>query len=61
MSSIEIILVVRDESDQVRADVRKKISKQELFLNNVGPMNFGTITFKEMFKKLLKTEEILAK
>lgn len=59
MPTVEIKIIVRDEDNQPKVEVSKIFTKEQLFLNNIGAMNMGTITFKEMFKKILKTEETL--
>lgn len=58
---VEIAITVFDDQGNQTHGVKKRMSKDQLILNNIGPMNFGTIAFKEMFKNLLKTQNILSK
>lgn len=61
MITVEIVIIVRDETGDIMHKEHKKITHTELHYNNLGAVNFMTTTFKEMFKKMLKTVKYLQK
>lgn len=61
MASVEVRITAKNDHGEVTHDVTKIMAKEEMMYCNIGPMNFGTTAFKEMFKKLLKTVDYLQK